>query len=66
MMKEPANKKARSLTDAIRRRFAELGGFEFDPPRRDALRRAPGFVDDCSSENRPRTTVLDGDDHSRH
>jgi hypothetical protein len=66
MMKEPANKKARSLTDAIRRRFAALGGFDFDPPRRDAMRRAPEFVDDRSSENRLRTIVLGGDDHGRH
>jgi len=52
--------------DAIRRRFAAFNGVEFDPPCRDAMRRAPEFVDDRSPENRPRTIVQDGDDHSRH
>ena len=54
-----------NLTDAIRRRFAAFGGFELEPPRRDALRSAPEFGDDRSRdnrspENRPRY------DHSRH
>jgi hypothetical protein len=66
MMRGSANKRARNLTDAIRKRFAELGGFEFEPSRRDTMRRAPEFVDDRSPENRPRTAVLDGDDHNRH
>lgn len=32
-----------NLADAIRRRFAELGGIEMQLPRRDSLRRAPAF-----------------------
>ena len=54
-----------NLTDAIRRRFAAFGGFELEPPRRDALRSAPEFGadrsrDNRSPENRPRY------DRSRH
>jgi len=52
--------------DSICRRFAALSGPDFDPPRRDAMRRAPEFVDDRSPENRPLTIVQDRDDHSRH
>jgi len=65
-MRASANKRARNLMDAIRRRFAAFNGVEFDPPCRDAMRRAPEFVDDRSPENRPRTIVQDGDDHGRH
>jgi antitoxin FitA len=32
-----------NLAEIIRRRFAAFGGLEFELPRRDALRRAPGF-----------------------
>ena len=32
-----------NLADAIRRRFAKLGGIEMQLPRRDSLRRAPAF-----------------------
>jgi plasmid stability protein len=42
------------LTDAIRRRFAAFGGFELEPPRRDALRSAPEFGDNRSRDNRSR------------
>ena len=33
----------RNLTEAIRRRFAPLGGIELELPPRDAIRRAPEF-----------------------
>jgi antitoxin FitA len=36
----PARK---NLADIIQRRFAEFGGFEFELPRRDPVRQAPGF-----------------------
>lgn len=32
-----------NLAEAIHRRFAALGGLEFELPRRDAIRQAPGF-----------------------
>ena len=32
-----------NLADAIRRRFAALGGVELDLPQRDAMREAPSF-----------------------
>ena len=32
-----------NLAEAIRRRFAAFGGFEFELPRRDSVRQAPGF-----------------------
>lgn len=32
-----------NLAEKIRRRFAPLGGIELSLPKRDALRRAPGF-----------------------
>jgi len=32
-----------NLAETIRRRFAALGGHEFELPRRDPLRKAPGF-----------------------
>jgi predicted nucleic acid-binding protein len=32
-----------NLAEAIRRCFAELGGLEFELPRRDAVRKAPNF-----------------------
>ena len=32
-----------NLADTIQRRFAAFGGLEFELPRRDAMRRAPGF-----------------------
>src|SRR6266436_9927335 len=32
-----------NLADAVRRRFAAFGGLEFELPRRDAIRQAPGF-----------------------
>jgi len=65
-MSGTANKRATNLMDSICRRFAALSGPDFDPPRRDAMRRAPEFVDDRSPENRPLTIVQDRDDHSRH
>jgi antitoxin FitA len=33
------------LVEAIRRRFAAFGGLELKLPRRDAVRRAPGFAE---------------------
>lgn len=32
-----------NLADAIRRRFAELGGIKLQLPRRDSIRQPPGF-----------------------
>jgi plasmid stability protein len=32
-----------NLAEAIQRRFAAFGGLEFELPRRDAMREAPGF-----------------------
>ncbi|MGA8373256.1 MAG: hypothetical protein WB758_01510, partial [Candidatus Sulfotelmatobacter sp.] len=32
-----------NLAETIQRRFAAFGGLEFELPRRDAIRRAPGF-----------------------
>ena len=32
-----------NLATDIRRRFAAVGGFDFELPRRDAVRRAPKF-----------------------
>lgn len=32
-----------NLAEAIRRRFVKLGGIELQLPRRDPIRRAPGF-----------------------
>jgi plasmid stability protein len=32
-----------NLAETIHRRFAALGGLEFELPRRDAIRQAPGF-----------------------
>jgi plasmid stability protein len=32
-----------NLAEAIRRRFAAVGGFDAELPRRDAIRRAPKF-----------------------
>jgi len=32
-----------NLADTVRRRFAVFGGLEFELPRRDAIRQAPGF-----------------------
>ena len=32
-----------NLAETIQRRFAAFGGIEFELPRRDAMRRAPGF-----------------------
>jgi plasmid stability protein len=32
-----------NLAETIRRRFAALGGVDFELPRRDAVRRAPKF-----------------------
>jgi len=32
-----------NLAEAIQRRFAAFGGLEFELPRRDAMRQAPGF-----------------------
>ena len=32
-----------NLAETIRRRFAAFGGIEFELPRRDAMRQAPGF-----------------------
>jgi plasmid stability protein len=32
-----------NLAEAIQRRFAAFGGFDFELPRRDAMRQAPGF-----------------------
>lgn len=32
-----------NLAEAIRRRFAVFGGFEFELPQRDAMRHAPNF-----------------------
>jgi plasmid stability protein len=32
-----------NLAEAIQRRFAAFGGLDFELPRRDALRQAPGF-----------------------
>jgi plasmid stability protein len=32
-----------NLAETIRQRFAGFGGLEFELPRRDAMRRAPGF-----------------------
>lgn len=32
-----------NLAEAIRRRFAPFGGIEISLPRRDAVRKAPGF-----------------------
>jgi len=32
-----------NLAEAIRRRFAPLGGIELSLPKRDAVRKAPGF-----------------------
>lgn len=33
-----------NLAEAIRRRFASFGGIEISLPRRDAVRKAPGFL----------------------
>jgi plasmid stability protein len=32
-----------NLAETIQRRFAAFGGLEFELPRRDAMRQAPGF-----------------------
>jgi len=32
-----------NLAEAIRRRFAEFGGLEFESPQRDAIRHTPSF-----------------------
>ena len=32
-----------NLAEAIRRQFAPLGGIELSLPKRDAMRKAPGF-----------------------
>jgi plasmid stability protein len=32
-----------NLAEAIRRRFASFGGIEISLPKRDAVRKAPGF-----------------------
>jgi len=32
-----------NLAETIRRRFAAFGGVEFELPRRDPMRQAPGF-----------------------
>jgi antitoxin FitA len=32
-----------NLAEIVRRRFAVFGGFDFELPRRDAVRQAPGF-----------------------
>jgi antitoxin FitA len=32
-----------NLAETIRRRFASLGGIELSLPKRDAVRKAPGF-----------------------
>jgi plasmid stability protein len=32
-----------NLAETVRRRFAAVGGFDFELPRRDAVRRAPKF-----------------------
>lgn len=32
-----------NLAEAVRRRFASFGGIEISLPRRDAVRKAPGF-----------------------
>ena len=39
-----------NLAEAIRLRFASLGGIELSLPRRDALRKAPGFAAAGSEE----------------
>jgi antitoxin FitA len=33
------------LAETIHRRFAELGGLEFELPRRDTIRQAPEFAE---------------------
>jgi plasmid stability protein len=35
----------RNLADAIRRRFAPLGGVKLELPRRDAMRQPPRFAE---------------------
>ena len=35
-----------NLAETIHRRFAAFGGFEFELPRRDAMRQAPGLATD--------------------
>jgi plasmid stability protein len=32
-----------NLAEAIQKRFLAFGGLEFELPRRDAMRQAPGF-----------------------
>jgi hypothetical protein len=39
------------LAEDIRRRFAVFGGFDFEPLRRDAMRRIPGFRERSSPTN---------------
>jgi antitoxin FitA len=40
----------RNLAESVHRRFAVLGGFEFESPRRDAMRRSPDFSTDRFGE----------------
>jgi hypothetical protein len=40
-----------NLAEDIRRRFAAFGGFDFEPLRRDAMRRIPGFRERSSPTN---------------
>ncbi len=39
-----------NLAEAVRRRFAVFGGFEFKSPRRDATRQTPDFSTDRFGE----------------
>jgi hypothetical protein len=42
-----------NLAEAIRRRFAVLGGVELDLPKRDPIRPPPFQGDDAPSGNKP-------------